>query len=245
MAVSDPESVWSQLASWYDAKVAAGSGPHETALASLLRLVPDVTGAAVLDVACGQGLATRAVAEAGAACVVGVDVAPPMIEMARRRTPDHLPISWRVDDAESLRSFAAATFDGATCQLGLMDIPDLSAALRAIRRVLRPGGWFVFVIGHPCFLAPHATTRRGDDERLGRLITHYLDAQYWTSSNPDGIRGRAGNYHRPLNDYLNALLTVGFRLDAADEPRASPLLLQEQPVYANLPIFFAARAILA
>jgi ubiquinone/menaquinone biosynthesis C-methylase UbiE len=245
VAVIGPESVWSQLASWYDAKLAAGSGSHETALPSLLRLVPDVAGAAVLDVACGQGLATRAVAAAGAASVVGVDVAPPMIAIARRRTPDHLPISWRVDDAESLQSFSAATFDGATCQLGLMDIPDLSATLGAIRRVLRARGWFVFVIGHPCFLAPHATTIRADHERFGRLVTHYLDAQYWTSSNPDGIRGRAGNYHRSLSEYLNALLAAGFRLDAVDEPRASPLLLEEQPVYANVPMFFTARATVA
>jgi hypothetical protein len=100
----------------------------------------------------------------------------------------------------------------------------------------------VFVIGHPCFLAPHATTGDDDAGRPGRLITHYLDQEFWTSSNPNGILGRAGNYHRPLSVYLNALITAGLRLDAADEPPATPLLLEQQPVYRDLPIFFAVRA---
>ena len=245
MADDRAGSDWSTLAAWYDGLLDAGSGPHETAVASLLGLVPPLAGAEVLDVACGQGLATRALAEAGAASVVGVDLAPSMIETARRRTPEHLRISWRLDDAERLGTFRDAAFDGVTCQLGLMDIADLAAALRSIRRVLRTGGWFVFVIGHPCFLAPRAVTRRDDDGRLGRLVTSYLDEEFWRSSNPNGVRGRAGNYHRALSVYLNAVLASGFRLDAVEEPRASRLLLDQQPVYQDLPIFLAARALAA
>jgi SAM-dependent methyltransferase len=136
-----------------------------------------------------------------------------------------------------------AAFDGVTCQLGLIDIGDLAAALGSIRRVLRTGGWFVFVIGHPCFLAPRAVTRRDDDGRLGCRVTSYLDEEFWRSSNPDAVRGRVGNYHRPLSVYLNAALASGFRLDAVEEPHASQLLLDQQRVYQNLPMFFAARAL--
>jgi 2-polyprenyl-3-methyl-5-hydroxy-6-metoxy-1,4-benzoquinol methylase len=64
---------WSDIATWYDALLRAGSGPHETATACLLGLVPQLTDAEVLDLACGQGLATRALAGAGAPRVVGVD----------------------------------------------------------------------------------------------------------------------------------------------------------------------------
>jgi SAM-dependent methyltransferase len=158
-----------------------------------------------------------------------------MIEIAARRTAADLPISWRVDDAEHLKTFAAASFDGVTCQLGLMDIADLMATLRSVRRVLRPRGWFVFVIGHPCSLAPLATTRRDDDGRLGRFATRYFDEEFWISPNPHGIRGRAGNHHRPLGVYLNSLLAAGFRLDAVEEPRATPLLVEQQPVFRSVP----------
>jgi hypothetical protein len=45
---------WSDIATWYDGLLRAGSGPHETATACLLGLVPQPTGAEVLDLACGQ-----------------------------------------------------------------------------------------------------------------------------------------------------------------------------------------------
>src|SRR4051812_26560025 len=65
---------WSDIADWYDTYVRSGRTPHELATRALLELAGDVTGRRVVDVACGQGLATRALARAGAASVVGVDV---------------------------------------------------------------------------------------------------------------------------------------------------------------------------
>jgi SAM-dependent methyltransferase len=182
-------------------------------------------------------------AHAGARSVLGVDTAPSMIEIAGKRTDRNLPISWRVDDAVSLSSCQDASFDRVSCQLGLMDIDDLEATLQSIRRVLKPGGWFVFVISHPAFLAPHAITAPGRDGREGRLANRYLESEFWRSDNPHGIRGRAGNYHRPLSVYLNTLVTAGLRLEEAMEPRASRQLAEQQPVYQHVPIFFAARAI--
>lgn len=234
---------WSQIASWYDEKLAHGSGPHDTAVACLLRLVPDLVNADILDVACGQGLATRALGNSGARSVLGIDSAPSMIDIARKRADPSLPISFSVDDAERLDSCRDGSFDGVTCQLGLMDIPDLPAAIRSIDRVLRAGGWFVFVIGHPCFLAPGATTVPGADGSPGRLVQRYFDEGFWRSANPDGIRGRAGNYHRTLATYLNTLADCGFCIDAAEEPQPSPLLSKQQTVYDKVPIFFAARAL--
>jgi ubiquinone/menaquinone biosynthesis C-methylase UbiE len=149
----ETEPTWSDIAGWYDARLTEGSGPHETARACLRRMVPDLAGATVLDLACGQGYATRALLDAGARTVIGIDSSPEMIELARARTAPAPSVSYRVDDGQHLRSCADRFFDGATCQLGLMDIPDLTSALAAVRRVLKPGGWLAFVIGHPCFLA--------------------------------------------------------------------------------------------
>src|SRR6266487_1445593 len=208
--MSDRPAPWSEIAAWYDDLVTAGSGPHETAVGCLLRLVPELAGLAVLDRARGY--------------------------------PAPTGVSYRVDDAERLSSCADASFDGVTCQLGLMDIGDLAAAVHAVARVLRPAGWFVLVIGHPCFLAPGASTAEGPGGVPGRLITGYLGEGFWRSGNPHGIRGRAGNYHRTLSTYLNTLAGAGFVVAAVDEPRASALLLAEQPVYEHLPIFLGLRA---
>jgi ubiquinone/menaquinone biosynthesis C-methylase UbiE len=156
MVEPSPET-WSDLAPWYDELLQRGSGPHETALTALLALIPPSSTGPVLDVGCGQGLATRELAARGLRPVVGIDAAEPMLTIACERTSPEVEIEWRVDDAERLSSCATGCFAGVTCQLALMDIADRGSALGSIRRVLEPGGWFVFVIGHPCFLAPHAS----------------------------------------------------------------------------------------
>lgn len=234
------EPSWSDVAAWYDQLLERGSGPHETAVVCLLQLAGDIAGSVILDTACGQGLATRALAAAGSN-VTGVDSSPAMIDLARARTDPSDAITYRVDDAQTLASCADREFDGVTCQLGLMDIPDLSATLASVQRVLKPGGWFVFVIGHPCFLAPNAATLTDDQRRTGRFVHDYRHERFWRSPNPNGVR-RVGNYHRTLSTYLNALHRAGFTIEEVEEPAAGPLLAQQQPVYRELPIFLAIRA---
>ena len=193
----EPSATWSGIAPWYDELVRAGSGPHELAVATTLRLVPDLRDTRVLDVACGQGLAARALAQAGAASVTGVDLAPEMIEAARRyEAAQPLGIRYLIDDAQTLGTLDDASFDVVTCQLGLMDIPDLAAALASAARVLRPGGSLVLVIGHPCFLAPHATTTQTPDGRAARQVGDYLTERFWRSARP-----RAGSAARSTSPH--------------------------------------------
>ncbi|HXH55786.1 class I SAM-dependent methyltransferase [Iamia sp.] len=164
-----------------------------------------------------------------------------MIELAEGHgAPPGVDVSYLVDDAQRLSLIDPATFDGATCQLGLMDIPDLDATLTSIGRILRPGGWFVFVIGHPCTLAPDATKTTAPDGRPAVALTGYFAERFWRSTNPEGVR-RAGNHHRTLATYLNALVRCGFVIEEVDEPEASDLLAAAQPLYREVPTFFAAR----
>jgi SAM-dependent methyltransferase len=165
-----------------------------------------------------------------------------MVELARRhqQSPGS-PISYVVDDAQRLAAFASTSFDGVTCQLALMDIPDLDATLTSIGRVLRDDGWFVFVIGHPCFLVPDAVLAERADDRPAVSVTGYFDERFWRSANPNGVR-RAGNHHRTLATYLNALVRAGFALEQVDEPVATPLLGRQRLLYREVPIHFGARA---
>jgi SAM-dependent methyltransferase len=231
---------WSDIADWYDELLTAGSGPHQTALDCLDDLLPPVGGLRMIDVACGQGIASRLLARHGAS-VVGVDSSEEMIANARRHgTPAGPEIRYVVADAEHLSPFEPDSFDAATCQLALMDIGDLDAALGAIARVVRPGGWLAFVIGHPCFLVPGAGRIADDDGQQAVTITGYFDERFWRSSNPQGVR-RAGNHHRMMSTYLNALAAAGFALESSREPSAGDLLAAQQPLYTQVPIFFAAR----
>jgi ubiquinone/menaquinone biosynthesis C-methylase UbiE len=234
------ETTWSDIASWYDDLIRAGSGPHETAVSCLLELLPpSLAGQAVVDVGCGQGLATRAVAAAGAARVVGVDSSPEMVALARGHTTPP-SVEYLVDDAQTLASLESGGFDGATCQLALMDIPDLDTTLGALCRVLRPDGWFVFVIGHPCFLVPEARPTKNDDGMPALVVRGYFQERFWRSTNPQGVR-RAGNHHRTLATYLNAFVRAGLVVEEVAEPVATGRLGAERPLYREVPMFFAAR----
>lgn len=96
-------------------------------------------GDSVIDVACGTGIVARLARERlePDAQVVGVDLAPAMLAVARAvdRT-----IDWRQGDATSLPVGANERFTVVTCHQGLQFMPDKPAAVREMRRVLAPGG---------------------------------------------------------------------------------------------------------
>jgi ubiquinone/menaquinone biosynthesis C-methylase UbiE len=105
-------------------------------------------GDQVLDAACGTGIVTRvAVQRCGRlGHIVGVDLNPGMLEVARANTPaTRVPIEWRQADVCAL-PFGDGHFDVVLCQQGLQFVPDPGAALREMRRVLAPGGRLAFTV---------------------------------------------------------------------------------------------------
>jgi ubiquinone/menaquinone biosynthesis C-methylase UbiE len=98
-------------------------------------------GDRVLDVACGTGVVARAAADRAGASghVVGLDINPAMLAVARSVRSSGAAIEWHEASAESL-PFADGSFDVVVSSLGLQFVPDKSAALREIWRVLVPDG---------------------------------------------------------------------------------------------------------
>jgi ubiquinone/menaquinone biosynthesis C-methylase UbiE len=98
-------------------------------------------GQRVLDVACGTGVVTRLAAErvGTAGAVVGLDLNPGMLAVARAKTPPDRSIDWYEASAESM-PFPDDEFDVVLCQMGLQFVSNKAAALREMRRVLDSGG---------------------------------------------------------------------------------------------------------
>jgi SAM-dependent methyltransferase len=99
-------------------------------------------GERVLDIACGTGVVARAAAERVglAGHVVGIDLNPGMIAVARALAePDGPPIQWIERSALELR-LEDASFDVVLCQQGLQFFPDKALAMSEMRRVLGQGG---------------------------------------------------------------------------------------------------------
>lgn len=235
---------WDTIADWYAELLHAGSALHDFGRDVLVgRLPADLSGRKVLDLGCGEGIIARAVAARGAT-VLGVDPSSRMIELAReaeRRRPSGVVFS--VDDGCTLDTVGTGSVDWVTAGLSLNNVPDLDAALEAVRRVLVPGGSLVFTIPHPCFEAPHATWTETEDGTVRRVVGEYLTEGFWRSTNPEGVR-RVGNRHRRLSTYLTALVRHGFRLEAVDEPTPDAGVVAAQPHRARLPPFIAVRAAL-
>ena len=98
-------------------------------------------GGAILDVACGTGALTRALAQRVGAGgrVVGLDFSPGMLDGARRRSPR---ITWTEGDALAL-PFADGEFNAATIAFGLRNLADPTLGLAEMARVVGPGGRMV------------------------------------------------------------------------------------------------------
>jgi ubiquinone/menaquinone biosynthesis C-methylase UbiE len=101
-------------------------------------------GQAVLDVACGTGIVARTVADrlGDGGRIVGLDLNPAMLAVARRVRPD---VEWREGDAAAL-PFPDGSFDAVLCQMALMFFPDRAGALREMRRVAGVGGTVAIVV---------------------------------------------------------------------------------------------------
>jgi ubiquinone/menaquinone biosynthesis methyltransferase len=105
----------------------------------LLDLAGVAPGQRALDLACGTGDLAFGAADRGAV-VLGLDLTPRMIELARRRSGGQRhDVRWVVGDMTRL-PVADASMELVTTGYGLRNVPDLPAALDEIRRVLRPNG---------------------------------------------------------------------------------------------------------
>jgi len=137
-------------------KVFAGSIPEnydrhmvplifEPFAADLAQRAASLSPGAVLETAAGTGVLTRALAPklSPVASYVVTDLNQPMLDYAASRQGPDGRIEWRQADAMAL-PFENAAFDLVCCQFGAMFFPDRRTAYREAKRVLKPGGHFLF-----------------------------------------------------------------------------------------------------
>jgi ubiquinone/menaquinone biosynthesis C-methylase UbiE len=173
----------------------------------LLRMADLQKGERVVDVACGTGLIARLAAEqvGPTGAVTGVDIAPEMIDVAKSVEAVPAPrIEWHVADAKKL-PLPDASYDVATCQMGLMFMENRPAALAEMRRVLVPGGRVV--VNTPGHIQPVF-------EHMKQAVVEHI--------NPDlGVFVQAVfSIHEP--DMLESLLSeAGFEDVSASETSAT------------------------
>jgi ubiquinone/menaquinone biosynthesis C-methylase UbiE len=140
-------------------------------------------GDSVIDVACGTGIVARIAREqlGPGTRIVGVDVAPAMLAVARAVDP---AIDWRLGNAMSLPVDAAEHFTLLTCHQGLQFVADRAGAVGEMRRVLAPGGRIAVATWSPLEELPGMIELNAVVERhVGRIT----DSRH-SFGRPDAIR---------------------------------------------------------
>jgi demethylmenaquinone methyltransferase/2-methoxy-6-polyprenyl-1,4-benzoquinol methylase len=134
-------SMFGEIATRYDLMntIMTGGRHHSWRRATARTLVR--AGDSVLDVGCGTGDLAFACANQGAASVLGIDFAKPMLALARRKAQIRRTseIYFAAADATKL-PFPDASIDVWCAAFVIRNIPDLDSTLAEARRVLRPGG---------------------------------------------------------------------------------------------------------
>ena len=96
--------------------------------------------AAVLDVGCGAGLLSEALAQAGAK-VTAIDLAPNLLKVARLHGLESgIKVDYRESPVEALAEEMPAAFDAITCMEMLEHVPEPASVIDACARLLKPGG---------------------------------------------------------------------------------------------------------
>ena len=224
----ETRAAWNHNAAFWDERMGEGNDFVEVliwpATERLLELQP---GEQVLDIACGNGLYARRVAAMGAD-VVAFDFAADMVDHARKRTTEHSGnVDYQVLDATdetALLALGEGQFDAAMANMALFDMAEIEPLMRALTRLLRPGGRFIFSLMHPCFNNPQTTQVGEREDRDGKIVTVY-SVKVWGYLTSTVARGAAipGQpephlyFHRSVQTVLGTCFAQGFVLDALEE----------------------------
>jgi ubiquinone/menaquinone biosynthesis C-methylase UbiE len=172
----------------------------------------------VLETAAGTGVLTRAIASRlpGYVRVIATDLNQPMLHHATVRQSHDGRIEWRQADALTL-PFEDQSFDVVTCQFGAMFFPDKVAGYREARRVLRPGGRFVFSVWDSLEHNP-----------MTRCVVDAAAARY--PQNPPRFLARTPHGHHDVEGIRRELAEAGF-----DEPVIDIVTLPSRAPSADHP----------
>lgn len=220
-------SHWDAHAQWWIDGFTDGADPEYVEQIIPLALEELSGWGRVLDVGCGDGQLSRALAATGC-MVTGVDPTARNLEVARERGGGPVYTKGRADDLP----FPDSSFDAVLACLVFEHIDELDTAIAEVSRVLRPGGRFAFFLNHPLLQTPGS----------GWIDDHMVDPpeQYWrigpylveTESIEEVEPGVHIRFlHRPLSRYVNTMLAHGLVPARMVEPSPPEGFLRRAPEY--------------
>lgn len=185
---------------------------------AMLARLPELDGATVVDLGCGDGWLCRELARLGATDVLGVDPSARMLELARERSA-HGGVEYRRGFAEDLR-LPNGSVDLVVSSLAFHYIGDLAGTVASIAGWLRPGGRLLASMEHPVVtaaprLGPHPCVVAGYADEGRRDTTWYI---------PGVVK-----YHRRISTVVDTVVAAGLNLLELAEPTPTAAALSTRP----------------
>jgi SAM-dependent methyltransferase len=169
-------------------------------------------GRRTVEIGCGEGRVTRDLKALGHD-VVGVDVAPTLVRLAREADPDGEYVE---ADAAAL-PFADGSFDVAVAFNSLMDVDDMPGSVGEAARVLEPHGHFCVCITHPMRDAGRFEEHAAGARFLIRE-PYFGKRRFELTVERNGLELEFRGWTYALQDYVGALAGAGFVIEALREP---------------------------
>ncbi|WP_431085694.1 class I SAM-dependent methyltransferase [Paenibacillus sp. 8b26] len=186
-------------------------------------------GKKVLDAGCGEGYLSRKMARAGA-LVEAVDYSTEMLRLAKERTPSALGITYHHGNLEKLEMFGDQSFDLIVSNMVIQDLAQYEQAIAEIRRLLVPGGRFIFSILHPCFQTPQSGWVKDETgKKLYWKVDQYFNEGPLEQAIPYDQEEKFLYFHRTLGSYVQTIIEAGLLLEGMIEPKPSAEMLEKYP----------------
>jgi len=209
------ENEWDQIAEEFSQHTIGkiGGVHRQTVIGpNILRVVSELpTGAKILDLGCGEGYVPRLIADKPVE-IVGVDFSQKLIDIAKQRnTPGNLFVA---DICQPLN--IEDDFDLVISNMVFMDVENLEMAFRNAYNALKLGGSLLIFISHPAFTLPAGRWAKTLIMKLLRQDPFIRIDKYFSVGAQRILIPRVTKkttiYHRPIMEYVNMPLAMGFRL---------------------------------
>lgn len=222
------DTSWGGVAGWYNTHLSANDDTYHAKVVfpNLLRMLGDLSGKRVLDLACGQGIFSEKLREGGA-FVTGVDLGKELIAIAESNNKSikekgNHKIVYHVGSADDLYMLKNAQFDIVVCVLAIQNIENLAKTVSEVKRVLIKDGKAYFVLNHPSFRNPKQTgwAYNESENKQYRRVDEYMSESHVKIDMTPGSESSKKftvSFHRPLQVYMKAFSKHGFAITRLEE----------------------------
>jgi SAM-dependent methyltransferase len=247
------ERAWASGARAWVEFVRSGADYYRTEVhgPALLNVCDPRPGEHALDLGCGEGYFSRALA-GRAAAVTGLDLTRGLLDFARAEE-ERAPLGVRYVHAsasEADRHFRPASFDLIASCMALQDMSDPFGCLRVARGLLRAGGRIAVSVPHPCTDPPVREWKRDEQGRKAVLqLDRYFDSGpaecHWSMARL-AYPWTTPYWRKTLQEWSEGITAAGLALDRMVEPRPDAAAVAARPELedcSRMPYFLIFRLI--